>query len=64
MVQIIGFMIAAYIITRMTELLTNKQTHDGVALLAFATIAVAAISVLMLFTKGGEFASILRGLPP
>lgn len=60
MIQVIGVMIAAYIITRMVEIVTNKQTHDTVALFAFATIAITAIGVFMLFTTGNQIASLLN----
>jgi hypothetical protein len=59
MIQIIGVMIAAYVITRMVELMTNKQTHDTVALCAFVTLLISVFGVYMLFTTGNQLASIL-----
>lgn len=60
MIQIIGIMIAAYIITIMVELITNKETHDTVGLFAFSTIAISVICVFMLFITGNQLASLLN----
>ena len=47
MIPLIGFMIGAYIITRMVETINNKQTAGIVALCAFATV------VIVIFCLGG-----------
>jgi hypothetical protein len=52
MVPLIGFMIGAYIITRMIEILLNKQTHGAVAACAAVTILVVLFCILSLLLSG------------
>ena len=54
MIPLIGFMIGAYIITRMVELITNKQTHDTVGICAFITVAVVVVCLLGLLLNSTQ----------
>ena len=63
MIQLIGFMIAAYIVTRMVELLINKQTEGVVAVFAGITILVVIISIVGLFSAGSSISSALGNIP-
>lgn len=63
MVQLIGFMIAAYIVTRMVELLVKKDTEGVIAVFAGITILVVIVSVFGLFSAGSGIASSLGQIP-
>lgn len=56
-------MIAAYIVTRMVELLINKQTEGVVAVFAGITILVVIISIVGLFSAGSSISSALGNIP-
>ena len=59
MIPAIGFMIAAYIITRMLNLLIDKgkQTNIITAFFAVITILVSLYAAYVLVTSGTEIAS-------
>lgn len=52
MIPLIGLMTGAYIITRMVEIIMNKQTHGFLAACAVLTILVAGFCMFGL-TLGG-----------
>ncbi len=52
MIPLIGFMIGAYIITRMIEIIINKETHGAVAVCAFITIIVTGFCLFGLLVGG------------
>jgi len=62
MIQAIGYMIGAYIITNMVHLLIDKRLRRSVftAVLAAITILVALLAILELAIGGSEIASKLR----
>lgn len=60
MVQLIGFMVAAYIFTRMVELVQKKETSGLVATFAVITMIVVLLSVIGLFGAGSEISSLAR----
>jgi uncharacterized membrane protein YhdT len=63
MIPTIGTMIAFYIITRMVEVIINKQTHGAVAICAFITTAVCVIGVVSLVLSGAHISSIFNDIP-
>ena len=52
MIPVIGIMVGAYIVTRMTAMLTRPDTNKIVKALSIVTIAIALLSCLELFTSG------------
>jgi uncharacterized membrane protein AbrB (regulator of aidB expression) len=63
MIQLIGFMIGAYIITRMVETVNNKETVGIVAIFAFVTILVVIASIIGLLISGSHISSLTSGIP-
>lgn len=63
MIPIIGTMIAFYIITRMVEIIINKETHGAVAICAFITIAACAIGTASLVISGSHISSLFNDIP-
>jgi hypothetical protein len=63
MIQLIGFMIGAYIITRMVEIVNNKDTAGVVAVFAFITILVVIASIVGLLANGSQISSLASGIP-
>lgn len=57
MIPAIGFMIGAYIITRMVQNLSNKENNTVVALCSVVTIIIALFSIADLFLSGSNIAS-------
>ena len=53
MIPVIGIMVA-YIVTRMTAMLTRPDTNKIVKALSIVTIAIALLSCLELFTSGAR----------
>lgn len=62
MIPAIGLMIAAYIFTRMLQIIIDKakETNIVVMLCAVITIIVTLYAAYVLITKGTEIASGLR----
>jgi len=60
MVQLIGFMVAAYIFTRMIELIQKKETAGIVSSFAAITMLVVFFCVVGLFGAGSEVSSLLK----
>lgn len=54
MIQLIGFMMGAYIFTRCIEMLVSKDKNWAVSICAIITILVVIISVLGLIMAGGS----------
>ena len=52
MIPAIGLMVGAYIVTRMTAMLTRPDSSKVVRVLSILTIAVALMSCLQLLTGG------------
>lgn len=52
MIPAIGLMVGAYIVTRMTVMLTRPDSSKVVRVLSVLTIAVALMSCLQLLTGG------------
>ncbi|WMD21155.1 hypothetical protein RAS12_01965 [Achromobacter seleniivolatilans] len=53
MIAAIGLMVGAYIITRMTAMLTRPDSSKVVRVLCVLTIAVSLMSCLFMLTGGG-----------
>lgn len=51
MIPLFGYMIGAYILVRMLEIILNKETHGAVAISAFITFAVVCLCLIGLFYK-------------
>ena len=60
MIQLIGFMISAYIITRMVEIIAKKDTDTATAACAFITIIVVLACLYGLFIQGHEVQQALK----
>ncbi|MNT35229.1 hypothetical protein D3C72_1712500 [compost metagenome] len=56
MIPAIGLMVGAYIVTRMTAMLTRPDSSKVVRVLSILTIAVALISCLELLTGAAAHA--------
>ncbi|QVQ27336.1 hypothetical protein [Achromobacter deleyi] len=56
MIPAIGLMVGAYIVTRMTAMLTRPDSSKVVKVLSILTIAVALISCLELLTGAAAHA--------
>ena len=63
MIPIIGTMIAFYIITRMVEIIINKETHGAVAICAFITIAACALGTASLLISGAHISNLFSDIP-
>ena len=63
MIPAIGLMIAAYIFTRMLELILNKQTHGAIVACAFITIIIVGLSTFDLITTGISAVKDFKGMP-
>jgi uncharacterized membrane protein AbrB (regulator of aidB expression) len=63
MIQLIGFMIGAYIITRMVETVNNKETVGIVAFFSFITILVVIASIVGLLINGSNLSSLAGSIP-
>lgn len=63
MIPLIGYMIGAYILVRMLEIILNKDTHGAVAISAFITFAVVCLCLLGLFFGGYKGASDALDIP-
>lgn len=63
MIQLIGVMIGAYILTRMIETINNKETIGLVAVFAFITCLVVLVSIVGLFISGAHISSVLSEIP-
>ena len=61
MIQVIGLMVALYIITRMFHLIIDKHKETGIVTLLFAllTIIIAVYGANFLFTSGSEITKTL-----
>ena len=57
MIPVIGIMVGAYIVTRMTAMLTRPDTNKIVKALSIVTIAIALLSCLELFTSGAAMSA-------
>lgn len=51
MIPLIGLMVGAYIITRMVEIINNKEINGIVAICAFATVAIVLFCLAGLLLK-------------
>jgi hypothetical protein len=62
MIPVIGYMVGAYIITRMAHLLIDKSKETNIitAFLAVITILVTLYALFTLATNSSEIASKLR----
>jgi hypothetical protein len=63
MIQLIGFMIGAYIVTRMIETINNKETVGIVAFFSFITILVVIASIVGLLINGSNISSLAGSIP-
>lgn len=63
MIPLIGYMIGAYILVRMLEIILNKDTPGALAISAFITFAVVCLCLLGLFFGGYEKASETLDIP-
>ncbi len=52
MIQLIGFMIGMYILTRMVENMFNKEAHGFIFACSLITIIVVFICIFALLMKG------------
>ena len=52
MVSLIGFMIGAYILVRMIEIIVNKDAHGAVVIAALITFAVVSLCLIVLLFDG------------
>jgi len=52
MIQLIGFMIGMYILTRMAENLFNKEAHGFIFACSLITIIVVFVCMFNLLVKG------------
>ena len=52
MIQLIGIMVAMYIITRMIETVTTKNLHWLVSMFSVITLLVTILCFIGLFTTG------------
>ncbi|MBR8653055.1 hypothetical protein KDH83_06985 [Achromobacter sp. Marseille-Q0513] len=57
MIPVIGIMVGAYIVTRMTAMLTRPDTNKIFKALSIVTIAIALLSCLELFTSGAAMSA-------
>lgn len=64
MIPVISLMVGLYIITRMANLVIdkNKETSIVTAALAIVTMIVSAYTIFYCFTKSDEIARLLKGL--
>ena len=63
MIPAIGLMIAAYIFTRMIELIINKQTHGAIVTCAVITIIIVGLSTFDLIASGIASSTGFKGMP-
>lgn len=63
MIPAIGIMIAAYIFTRMLELIINKQTHGAIVACAFITIIIVGLCTFDLVATGVSAIKDFKGMP-
>ena len=63
MIPLIGYMIGAYILTRMIEVILNKETHGAVAIFAFITCLIVCLCLMGLFFNGFKGASDALDIP-
>jgi hypothetical protein len=52
MIPLIGYMIGAYILVRMLEIILNKDTQGALAISAFIASAVVCLCLIGLFFNG------------